>query len=126
MAKKEKPFEVKIGSKDLKLTTENLMILLFRKEVYQDLDHLQVYNEDDESILDVWRNPELCRWIAGIAFTNSGIKVPKSGKRDTFRDIYGWNPRTLIRDKPDEEEIENYASVDIDTDFNNGHWDMED
>lgn len=125
---REKDFSIAVGGRGHHLNRANTTIYLFRRPEHQDIDYLEIINDEEEERLSVFRNPELCRLMAGIAFKGTGAPyLPKFENRDTFEDRYGWFADTIIQDEADEDTIAAYAHVSLNADIDeDGSWELDD
>lgn len=125
---KEKVFSVAIGGQGHDLTRKNTISYLFRHPDHQDFDYLQIINDKQEVLVNVFRNPELCRLMAGIAFKATGSPYrPKFNNRDSFADRYGWFADAIIQDTAPADTIDDWVAVEVAKDLHeDGSWELDD
>lgn len=124
---KEKPFKVSVNGVDFNLTRENTDVYIHRPPEFHDLDYLRIFDFDTEAVTNIFRLPEMCRMLAGVAFKENGFPYVMGFKNgDTFKDRFGWFADTYIRDKPSEENIAGFAMVEAAHDIDEqGKWDLD-
>jgi len=122
-------FECSVGGRDLSLTPENCIAMLFRTCVEVDYlaiqttemvvdEHTQEISPEDV-ILRVFNNPEMVRWMAGYRIAEAGDNYDRpqvlnfSGSPDSFKELTGWNPITVEKNEPSESEMEMFLDVNV-------------
>lgn len=120
-----KPFEIKIGERELKLCLGKCAVVLFREQ--QEVDYLAIDTSDEgdeeRTTLRVFNNVQLVRYMAGVALQPDGTPYMVTADEQLFRDEYGWNPPVIIKNSPNDEEMEWFLDVntrDIDKEWNDG------
>jgi len=76
-------------------------VALFRRR--QELDYVAIQDGDQNHIVF---NEDFAHWIAGLKFDEYQAEIPKNSKRESFADLYGWSPRVVIDDYPNEYEVD--------------------
>jgi hypothetical protein len=123
MSEIPKPFEVTIGGRDLSLEAGKCACVLFRRQ--QEVDYLAVdisTEEEPDVTLRVFNNVPFVRWLAGIALEADGTPYMVTADEKLFRDEYGWNPAVIIKEQPNEDELEYFLDVntrDLDAEWEN-------
>lgn len=115
-----KPFEIKVAGYELSLQLGHCVCVLFRTQ--QEVDYLAVQMEEERT-LRIFNNVELVRWMAGLALHQDGTPYQVAADDRLFYDEYGWNPATIIKIAPSEDELELWLDVnarDIDKEWQNG------
>lgn len=118
-----RPFEIRVAGRELCLELGKCACVLFRES--QDVDYLaiDISEEGEDRTLRVFNNVEMVRWLAGLALQPDGTPYQVTMNGDLFRDEYGWNPATVIKQHPTEDELEWYLDVntrDIDKEWGDG------
>lgn len=119
-----KTFDVKVGGHEFSLAPWNCVAYMFRQCV--EVTYLNVTTDEGEQHAKIFNNPKLVQYMAGyrIEHTPNGI-VRRSvdtfeSLRDPFRDLSGWNPSIVEKEKPSEEEMNDYIEVNAET--IDGEW----
>ena len=113
-----KTFDVNVGGHELSLAPWNCAAYIFRSCV--EVNYLWVGREESGH-LKVFNNPKLVQYMAGyeIQHTPNGMirrSVDSFGElNDPFRDLSGWNPTVVEKDKPTEAEMNDYIEVNAGT-----------
>lgn len=116
-----------ISGKSYNLTRANTDVYLHRPEEYQDLDYLRVFDFDTEVATNIFRLPEMCRILAGLAFKANGFPIASAfADGTTFKDRYGWFADTYIRDVPSQDSIDGYSMIETAHAIDEqGKWDFD-
>lgn len=119
MERERKPFEIHTANNRYILELGNCAIHLFRYG--REYDHLFIDGDNNRPAVRLFGNTELIRWIGGyeIGEDEDGelerrtvVFIPQEDEDGyTFRSVYGWNPRTVEEDEPNEEVIMQYLEV---------------
>lgn len=115
-----KPFNLEVNGEQYELTRSNCAIAMFRTK--QEMDYLVIMGEEEGEVTRVFNYVNLVRWMGGLA-----IRMGEDGElshlttymegdddtdtTDTFRNRYGWNPNTVIKDQPYDWEEERWVAV---------------
>jgi hypothetical protein len=122
-----KPFEFKVGGREITTELGNIACVLFRTQ--QEVQHFHVLTDEDEQ-LEIYNNPETTEWLAGYRITQKKGRLQRvptfmpyeiagEVKKRSFREIFGWNPVVIEKEEPSAEELESFL------DINAGRIDME-
>lgn len=107
-----KPFEFKVGDRELSVKMGEIACVMFRHQ--QEVDYLAVNTtqegDEESTVLRIFNNTKLVRWLAGFAFNDDGVGLTTADGR-TFHDDFGWNPPAIIKENPNESELEWFLDV---------------
>lgn len=115
-----RPFEIKVGDRQLYLELGKCAVALFRKT--PEVDYLAIQDPEDEgAVIRIFNNQDFVRWTAGymIEPSEDGLHrrtVYMAGDDDvykTFREINGWNPMVMEQEEPSEEIIDLWLDVQM-------------
>lgn len=124
-----KTFECTVGGRDLSLTPENCIAVLFRECV--EVDYLAVQTTEleldeetqevspEEVVLRVFNNPKMVRWMAGYRIARAGDNWDRpqvlsfEDSPDSFKEMTGWNPGVIEKTRPSEAELEMFMDVNL-------------
>lgn len=108
----QKPFEFRVGEHELSVKLGEIACVMFRQQ--QEVDYLAINTtqegDEESSVLRIFNNVKLVRWLAGFAFHEDGIGLTTAEGR-TFHDDFGWWPATVIKWRPNESELEWFLDV---------------
>jgi hypothetical protein len=120
-----KPFEIRVGGRELKLELGKCACVLFREQ--QEIDYLAIDTsepeDEDRTTLRIFNNVQMVRWMAGLALTEDGTPYQVAADNKLFRDEYGWNPPVILKNAPNNDELEWWLDVqtrDLEKEWNNG------
>lgn len=115
------PFEILVSGKPYLLELGRCAIALFRSKQEVDYISLDLSEDDNESVMRIFDNQQFVRWVAGYEIqTNEDgelirettyMEEEESGERKTFREVTGWNPPVIEKDKPYEWEEDMWIEV---------------
>lgn len=96
-------FEMQIGQNKYDFEPDNCVVNLFRNN--SDMDYV-AYHLGDEKYKAIFY-PAFCCWLGGIALTEQDQKTLRQSERNlgSYAEQFGGNPRVIIDDDPDEDEI---------------------
>lgn len=107
-----KPFEFKVGERKFSVKLGEIACIMFRHQ--QEVDYLAINTteegDEESSVLRIFNNVKLVRWLAGFAFHEDGIGLTTAEGR-TFHDDFGWNPVAIIKAEPTPAELEWFLDV---------------
>ena len=115
-----KPFNLEVNGEPYVLTPENCAIAMFREK--SEIDYLVINGEEEGEVTRIFNYVNLVRWMGGFC-----VKIAQDGEvshlstymtgededdaTDTFRNRYGWNPNTVVKDRPYDWEEERWIAV---------------
>ena len=116
-----KPFNLEVNGEQYELHPSNCALAMFREK--PEIDYLVINGQEEDEVIRVFNYVNLVRWMGGFA-----VKLAADGEvsylstymtdeddpendADTFRNRYGWNPNTVIKDRPYDWEEERWVQV---------------
>lgn len=107
-----KPFEFRIGEREMSVSLGRVACVLFRTQ--QEVDYLAVNTsqegDEESTVLRIFNNVDLVRWMAGFSLHKDGQGLTTDDGH-TFREEYGWNPATVVKNAPNDDEMEWFLDV---------------
>lgn len=107
-----KPFEFRIGEREMSVKLGEVACVLFRAQ--QEVDYLAINTteegDEESTVLRIFNNVNLVRWLAGMSLHEDGQGLTTDDGR-TFREQHGWNPPVIIKNQPNESEMEWFLDV---------------
>lgn len=97
-------FELEVGDRHYDFEPDNCTVNLFRE--HPEMDYI-AYHLGENQYMALF-DPAVCHWLGGIALTSADQKELKRAERNlgTYAERFGGNPRVIIDDRPDEDEID--------------------
>lgn len=92
-----KPLELEIHGDTYIFTRENCWVAFYRD--HPEYNHVHLTLEDGNGLF-FWEMPDLAEWLAGYKWDEYSPERVRTKKRESMKDLCGWEAHVLLCDEP--------------------------